>query len=199
MVFLYSHAVNRTRFSAQLAYRQETWFKCYFCVWLSYAWFEQKRIIHCHVQVYTPTFRNRKSRQKIFAAQTPQRKRGFLSTRQTIVGKVSQHLQNSLSSLADAPHCSMMGSVQILTLAKARAIFYIVLQSTGLAFLPSLPNGKKLGSNSTFMFNKKLCAKLNLTHRVIFLLNYPLYLVAIVYFGTCSDLSQPPAFWWLTV
>ena len=28
--------------------------------------------------------------------------------------------------------------------------------------------GKKLDSNSAFMFSKKLCAKLNLTHRVIF-------------------------------
>jgi len=54
-------------------------------------------------------------------------------------------------------------------------------------------------TNVTFMYSEKLCAKLNLTHRVIFLLNYPLYLVAIACFGTCSELSQPPAFWWLTV
>ena len=59
--------------------------------------------------------------------------------------------------------------------------------------------GKKLGSNFTFMFSKKLCTKFYTMHRVIFLLNYPLYLVAIACFGICSDLSQPPAFWWLTV
>ena len=46
---------------------------------------------------------------------------------------------------------------------------------------------------------KKLCAKFYTMHRVIFLLNYPLYLVSIACFGTCLDLSQPPAFWWLTV
>ena len=87
-------------------------------------------------------FSESKKSQKIFAAQTPQRKRGFLSTRQTIVGKVSPHLRNSLSSLADAPHCSMMGSVQILTLVKAKAIFYIVLQSTGHTFPTSSPTAR---------------------------------------------------------
>ena len=52
-------------------------------------------------------------------------------------------------------------------------IFYIVIQSTGLIFPPSLPIGKKLGSNVTFMYSKKLCAKLNLTHRVIFIIKLP--------------------------
>jgi len=46
--------------------------------------FWRNKIIYCYVQLYTPTFRNRKSRalksvnQKIFAAQTPQRKRGYV-------------------------------------------------------------------------------------------------------------------------
>ena len=71
------------------------------------AWFERKKVIHCHAQPYSPTFRNRKGAQKIFAAQTPQRKRGFFSSHQTIVGKISKRLRNLLSSLADAPHCSM--------------------------------------------------------------------------------------------
>ena len=77
------------------------------CVYLTNACFGRKRIIHFHVHPYTPTFRNRKGGQKIFAAQTPQRKRGFFSTHQTIVGKISKRLRNLLSSLADAPHCSM--------------------------------------------------------------------------------------------
>ncbi len=77
------------------------------CVYLTDACFGRKRIIHCHAQPYSPTFRNRKGAQKIFAAQTPQRKRGFFSTHQTIVGKTFPHLRNLLSSLADAPHCSM--------------------------------------------------------------------------------------------
>ena len=69
--------------------------------------FGRKRITFFKVRLYTPTFRNRKGGQKIFAAQTPQRKRGFFSTHQTIVGKISKRLRNLLSSLADAPHCSM--------------------------------------------------------------------------------------------
>ena len=40
--------------------------------------FGLKRIIHFHVQPYISTFRNRKGGQKIFAAQTPQRKRGYV-------------------------------------------------------------------------------------------------------------------------
>ena len=36
-------------------------------------------------------------------------------------------------------------------------------------FSAQLAFGKKLGSNSTFMFSKKLCAKFNSTHRVIFI------------------------------
>ena len=103
-------------------------------VWLSVACFGRKREIFFKVQLCTDAFLRRKAVEKPFAAQTPPRKRGFLSTHQTIVGKTSKHLRSLSSSLADAPHCSMMGSVQILTLAKARAIFYIVLQSTGHTF-----------------------------------------------------------------
>ena len=77
-IFTRYYAVNRTNFSAQLAYRQETWFKFYFYVWLIWGCSWRKKIIHCHVQLYSTTFRNRKSRQKIFAAQTPQRKRGYV-------------------------------------------------------------------------------------------------------------------------
>ena len=50
---------------------------------------------------------SKERKQKIFAAQSPPRKRGFFSTNQTIVGNAFQLLRNSLSSLADAPHCSM--------------------------------------------------------------------------------------------
>jgi len=110
------------------------------CVWQNVDYFGLKRIIFFKVRLCTDAFLRRKAVEKSsyedkpFAAQTPQRKRGFFSTHQTIVGKTSKHLRSLSSSLADAPHCSMMGSVQILTLAKARAIFYIVLQSTGHTF-----------------------------------------------------------------
>ena len=35
-------------------------------VWLAVAYFGEKKIIHCYVQPYTPTFRNRKSGAKDF-------------------------------------------------------------------------------------------------------------------------------------
>ena len=84
----------------------------YTCVWLIFTCFWRKRIIHFHLQPYSPTFRNRKSGQKIFAAQSPPRKRGFFSTHQTIVVKNFLLLRNFPYSLADAPHCSIMGSVR---------------------------------------------------------------------------------------
>ena len=36
--------------------------KSYFYVWLTLEYLGLKLIIHCHVQLYSPTFRNRKSR-----------------------------------------------------------------------------------------------------------------------------------------
>ena len=74
---------------------------------------------------------------KPLAAQTPQRKRGFLSTHQTIVGKTFHHLRSLLSSLADAPHCWIWGSVRSKTIFGKSVIFNILKQSTGLTFLPS--------------------------------------------------------------
>ena len=66
----------------------------------------------------------------------------------------------------------------------------VITQSTGLIFLPSLPIGKKLGSNSTFLYSEKLCAKLNLMDRVVFLLNYPYILITIACSRTCLHLSS---------
>ena len=152
-------------------------------------WFGRKLVIFFKVRLCIFAFRNQKDGQKIFAAQTPQRKRGFLSTHQTIVGKTFQRRRNFKSSLADALHCSMMGSVQILTIAKARVVFYIVLQSTGLTFPTSSLSRDDYVWMLLLCIAKKICAKLNLTHRVIFFY-YPLYLVAIACFGTCLDLSS---------
>ena len=132
-----------------------------------------------------------KSRQKIFAAQMPQRKRGFLSTHQAIVGKVFVHLQNPLSSLADAPHCSMgLGSKQNLFISAltlmpchvtvcvnlvlgAKIQFLCVItQSTGHAPLPGLPVGKMTFANLTLTFR---CFGLNFC-------SYSSYLIIISYF-----------------
>ena len=52
--------------------------------WGSVAWFGRKRVIHCHVQLYTDAFLRRKAVEKSsyedkpFAAQTPPRKRGYV-------------------------------------------------------------------------------------------------------------------------
>ena len=89
--------------------------------------------------------------------------------------KLFPRLRSLQSSLADASHCSMMGSVQILTLAKARVVFYIVLQSTGLTFPTSSLSRDDYVWMLLLCIAKKICAKLNLTHRVIFFY-YPLFL-----------------------
>ena len=117
-------------FAAQTPQRKRS----YICGWLIFAYFELKCVIFFKVQLCTDAFLRRKAVEKPFAAQTPQRKRGFLSTHQTIVGEISVHLQNFKSSLADAPHCSIMGFVQTLTFAKTKVIFYIFWQSTGHTF-----------------------------------------------------------------
>ena len=90
--------------------------------------FGWKKLIHCHVQLYISAFRNRKDGQKIFAAQTPPRKRGYTSTHLTIVDKTSKHLRSLPSSLADAPHCSIMGFVQTQTISE-KVLFFIFSDS----------------------------------------------------------------------
>ena len=59
---------------------------------------------------------------------------------------------------------------------------YALLRSQQDLFSARLAFGKKLDSNSAFMFSKKLCAKLNLTHRVIFFIT--LISITIACFGT---------------
>ena len=139
------------------------------------------------MHLYTLTFRNRKGYKRFSRLRRRRESVASFSTHQTIVGNTFPHLQNFLSSLADAPHCSMwLVSKQNLFISVSSlvpchaavcvnfilgakvSIFTVIPQSTGLIFAPSLPIGKKLGSNSTFLFSKKLCAKLTPTHRVIF-------------------------------
>ena len=71
---------------------------------------------------------SKERKQKPFAAQTPPRKRGYFSTHQTIVGKNFPYLRNFLSSLADAPHCSIMGFVQTQTISE-KVLFFIFSDS----------------------------------------------------------------------
>jgi len=111
----------------------------YFCATL---------IIHFHVQPYISAFRNRKDgrskecKQKIFAAQTPQRKRGFFFTHLTIVGKAFSAppkfaiFARRCSALLDMGFCTKQNYFG------ASVIFYIVKQSTGHTFPTSLPTAR---------------------------------------------------------
>ena len=105
--------------------------------------------------------------------------------------KLSKRLRNLLSSLADAPHCSM-GLVSmhklvdiILALIPCHAavcvncalgsnvqFLRVITQSTGHISLPGLPIGKKLGSNSTFMYRKTLCKVVEQCTEYIFVLSF---------------------------
>ena len=70
--------------------------------------------------------------------------------------------------------CHVAVCVNFILSAKVQFL-RVITQSTGLIFLLSLPIGKKLGSNVTLCIAKKLYAKLNSMHRVIFFY-YPLFL-----------------------
>ena len=169
-----------------------------------------KKLILCHVQPYISAFRNRKDGKKIFAAQTPPRKRGYTSIHLTIVGKTSKHLRSLPSSLADAPHCSIMGFVQTQTISE-KVLFFIFSDSQqDSLFCPARCREMTL-LNYSFMFGWcevkiRFCfvgTKWNF-YFILLLQNnstfqsYLQHTVSIVYSRTCSDLSQPPAFWWLT-
>ena len=196
---------------------------------MSVAWFGWEREIFFKVQLYTPTFRNRKGGQKIFAAQTPQRKRGYVEDFALnsnfyvfiiltgVTALLLRYVRVTFGEIAarqargwgwfPSKCFGKHGSTLMPCHAAVCANFVlgsnvqllrVITQSIGLDFLPRLPIGKKLGSNSTFMFSKKLCAKFYTTHRVIFFITL-YFLISIACSRTCSDLSQPPAFWWLTV
>jgi len=86
--------------------------------------FGRKREIFFKVQLCTDAFLRRKAVEKPFAAQTPPRKRGYFSTHQTIVGKNFPYLRNFLSSLADAPHCSIKWGLYKVKLFSTKVLFF---------------------------------------------------------------------------
>ena len=166
-----------------------------FCEIIFY--FGRKRITHFHLQPYSPTFRNRKSgalksvKQKIFAAQTPPRKRGYvedfalnmtfypsnafskgdhllLRCVHVTYGKIAARPARGwgwFPSKCFGKHGSTLMPCHVavcvnFVLGSNVQFLCVITQSTGLVFLPSLPIGKKLGSDVTFLFIKKLCAKL---------------------------------------
>ena len=101
------------------------------------AYFGRKPIIRFHVQLYSLTFRNRKVTKDFRGSDAAAKAWLYFSTHQTIVDKAFPHLRSLLSSLADAPHCSIMGFVLNQTISAQVLFFYIVMQSTGQSFLPS--------------------------------------------------------------
>ena len=60
-------------------------------------------------------------------------------------------------------NCALGSNVQFLR---------VITQSTGHTFAPSLPIGKKLGSNSTFMYRKTLCKVVEQCTEYIFVLSF---------------------------
>ena len=60
-------------------------------------------------------------------------------------------------------NCDLGSNVQFLR---------VITQSTGHTFLPGLPIGKKLGSNSTFMYRKTLCKVVEQCTEYIFVLSF---------------------------
>ncbi len=94
---------------------------------------------------------SKERKQKPFAAQTPPRKRGYFSTHQTIVGKNFPYLRNFLSSLADAPRCSIMGFVQTQTISEKVLLFIYSNSQQDSFFRPARYREMTL-LNVTFMF-----------------------------------------------
>ena len=90
--------------------------------------------IHCHVQPYSLTFRNRKSctLKSVNKSRSRFKRRresvALFSTQNCIVGKTFPRLKNSLFSLADAPRCSIWGSVLNQTIS-GKVLFFIYLCS----------------------------------------------------------------------
>ena len=121
--------------------------------------FWAKRVNPLLIATLFSNFSESKKLQKIFAAQTPQRKRGFFSTHLTIVGKTFQHLRHSLSSLADAPHCSMMGSVRSKTISES--LLLLIYQTVNRTrFSDQLAVARWLWLNVSFMFSWRKSASL---------------------------------------
>ena len=84
----------------------------YIFVWLTLDYFRWKREIFFKVQLCTPSFRNRK-RGKRFS-RLKRRRESVASSPHIILSSVNlfPRLRSLLSSLADAPHCSIWGSVR---------------------------------------------------------------------------------------
>ena len=129
--------------------------------WLIVTCLGGNRLLSSKCDFIHPLFGIERVGQKIFAAQTPPRKRGFLSTHLTIVGKTSAHLRNSLSSLADAPRCSIWGSVRNKTILE-RLLLLIYSNSQQDTFFCPARCREMTFTNISFMFGGiklQVCSK----------------------------------------
>ena len=164
---------------------------------LFFEWFVWKRATFLKVRLYTFTFRNRKGnalksvnkrfsplrRRSESAAPSPRTKLSSVKFPCTseILNLRSQMLRTARwgwylikcfgkhgSTLmpchaAVCVNCDLGSNVQFLR---------VITQSTGHTFLPGLPIGKKLGSNSTFMYRKTLCKVVEQCTEYIFVLSF---------------------------
>ena len=109
-------------------------------------------------------FSESKKWQKIFAAQTPQRKRGYvgdfvlnwLILSHTSFTRVTGFCYGAptyptTKSLADAPHCSIWGFMQCPTFSGQSVFFNIFQTGNRTRFSAQLAYGKMTFSNLTFM------------------------------------------------
>ena len=118
------------------------------CVWLSVDYFGLKRIIHFHLQPYSPTFRNRKD----CTLKSVNKRFSRLNRRRESVA-FSPHIKLSSAKFFHASEILYLrsqtlraarygGSVRSQTQFGTSVTFYILRQSTGLTFLPSLPTAR---------------------------------------------------------
>ncbi len=118
------------------------------CVWLSVAYFGLKRIIHFYVQLYSPTFRNRKD---CTLKSVNKRFSRLKRCRESVA--FYPHIKLSSAKLLHASEILYLrsqtlraarygGSVRSQTRFGTSVTFYILRQSTGLTFLPSLPTAR---------------------------------------------------------
>ncbi len=129
----------------------------YIFVWLIVAYFRWKRVIHCHLQVYTPSFRNRKrgalkSVNKRFS-RLKRRRESVASSPHSILSSVKlfPRFRSLLSSLANAPHCSIWGSVRSQTVR--RKCYFLYSHAVNRThFFNQLAYGKMTLLNFSFLF-----------------------------------------------
>ena len=164
---------------------------------LFFEWFVWKRATFLKVRLYTFTFRNRKGN----ALKSVNKRFSPLKRRRESVAS-SPHIRISSVKLSRTSEILCLRSQMIRTarwgwylikcfgkhgstfmpchaavcvncaLGSNVQFLRVITQSTGHTIAPSLPIGKKLGSNSTFMYRKTLCKVVEQCTEYIFVLSF---------------------------